>query len=65
MTSFIFGSKVFKSSVKVIVHGKGNLVEFESLSINMLERVVVLVLNGVFQGADRLGAGYFDRKDAT
>jgi hypothetical protein len=33
-----------RKRVKVIVHGKGNLKEFESVGINMLERVLLLLI---------------------
>jgi hypothetical protein len=41
MESFLramFGSKLVQFIVKVIVHGKGNLEDFQSVSRNMVER---------------------------
>jgi hypothetical protein len=58
----MFRLEMLQCSNKIIVHGKGNLEDIESVSINMFERVL-LVLDKFFEGADRLSASDFDRKD--
>ena len=59
----MFRLEMLQCSNKIIVHGKGNLEDIESVSINMFERVLLLVLDGFFEGANRLSASNFDRKD--
>ena len=59
----MFRLEMLQCGNKIIVHGKGNLEDIESVSINMFERVLLLVLDGFFEGANRLSAGNVDRKD--
>jgi hypothetical protein len=65
MISFIFGSKPSQLSINVIIYGKGNLENVESVGINMLERVHLLVLDQFFEGADFFVTIDVDREDVT
>jgi len=40
----MFGSKMIQCSVEFMVHRKGHLEDLESISINALERVLLVVL---------------------
>jgi fatty-acid desaturase len=54
MIPMIFRWKTFQLGVKVIFHRTGNHEEFESVGINMLERVLLLLLDRFLEGADVL-----------
>ena len=59
----MFRLEMLQCSNKIIVRRKGNPEDIESVGINMFERVLLLVLDGFFEGANRLSAGNVDRKD--
>jgi hypothetical protein len=44
------------------VHGNGDLPEGEGAGINVAERLLTLLLDGVLEGADRLCICNFDRE---
>lgn len=65
MISMIFGSKMFRLSDRVIVHGKGNLGEFESVGWNVVRRRFLLLFVRFLEGTDVLGTLDLDREDVT
>jgi hypothetical protein len=59
---------IFKVSLarilpETVVDWDRNFPEFEIISINTFERILLLVLDEFFEGADRLSASDFDWKD--
>jgi hypothetical protein len=65
MNSVMFGLKTSQFGVKTIVHGKGNLVDFERVGGNVVKGGFVLVLDSVLEGADIVVTVYFGREDVT
>jgi hypothetical protein len=68
MNSFlwiVFGSETFQRRVKVIVHRKRDLEDIESVSINMFERMLLIILNRFLERADVLGTLDLDRENVT
>jgi len=58
----MFGSEMFQRNIEFMVHRKGHLEDLES---TVLEHGLLLIFDRFLEGADRLGAGEFDRKDVT
>jgi hypothetical protein len=61
----MFGSEIFQCSVKFIIHKKGDLEQIEIVSVDILKRVVLLVLNRSLERADVLCIHDLDGEDVT
>jgi hypothetical protein len=65
INTIIFESETFQLSGKMIVHGKGNSEDVESVGGNMFIQRILLLLDRFLEGADRLGVGDLHWEDTT